>query len=93
MRWSLPLLIAAFGAFLLGATLTLFALERQSQILAGIAIVVMAVAMVLFILSIWGPRRKVDWDRIETEQRLWESGPLGRSWLRIRRRLYDLWKI
>lgn len=31
--------------------------------------------------------RRVDWDRIMTEQRLWESGPLGRAWLRARQRI------
>lgn len=93
MRWSLPLLFAAIATFLLGAMLTLVALERGSQLLAALAVVVMIGSMILFILSIWGPRRRVDWDRIEAEQRLWESGPLGRSWLRVRRRLSDLWKI
>lgn len=93
MRWSLPLLLAALGAFLLGAGLTMIALQRESQTLAAVAILVMVVSMTLFILSIWRPRRKVDWDRIEVEQRLWESGPIGRSWLRVRRRLFDLWKI
>jgi C4-dicarboxylate-specific signal transduction histidine kinase len=78
---------------MLGAALSLLAIDRGSQLLAALAIVAMTAAMVLFVLSIWRPRRKVDWDRIETEQRLWESGPLGRSWLRVRRRLYDLWKI
>lgn len=93
MRWSLPLLLAALLAFVVGASLSLLALDRASQLLAGLAIIAMTASMVLFVLSIWRPRRKVDWDRIETEQRLWESGPLGRSWLRVRRRLYDLWKI
>lgn len=93
MRWSLPLLLAALGAFAVGAGLTLLALDRQSQAIAATAIVAMLVSMILFVSSIWRPRRKVDWDRIEMEQRLWESGPIGRSWLRVRRRLYDLWKI
>lgn len=93
MRWSLPLLFAAIAAFLLGALLTLLALARESQLIAAVAVVAMAASMVLFLLSIWGRRGKVDWERIETEQRLWESGPLGRSWLRVRQRLHDLWKI
>lgn len=93
MRWSLPLLLAAIGAFLFGAALTLLALERGSRVLAGVAIVAMVISAALFVYSIWGGRRKVDWARIEAEQRLWESGPLGRSWLRVRRRLYSLWKI
>jgi hypothetical protein len=29
--------------------------------------------------------------RIDAEQKLWESGPLGRTWLRIRKRLSDDW--
>lgn len=93
MRWSLPLLLAAIAAFMLGAALTLLSLERGSQLLATFAIIAMLASMGLFLYSIWGRRSRVDWDRIEAEQRLWESGPLGRSWLRIRRRLYDLWKI
>lgn len=93
MRWSLPLLLAALAAFFVGGALTLVALEQASRVLAAVAIAAMVLSMVLFVLSIWRPRRKVDWDRIEVEQRLWESGPMGRSWLRIRRRLYDLWKI
>ena len=34
-------------------------------------------------------RAAVDWDRIEAEQRLWESGPLGKAWLRLRTRVLD----
>lgn len=34
-------------------------------------------------------RRRTDWARIETEQRLWMSGALGRVWLRARQRLLD----
>lgn len=93
MRWSLPLLFAAIAAFLLGALLTLLALAWESQLIAAVAVVAMAASMMLFVVSIWGRRGKVDWERIETEQRLWESGPLGRSWLRVRQRLSDLWKI
>lgn len=93
VRWSLPLLLAALVAFFVGGALSLIALEQASRVIAAIAILTMLLSMVLFLLSIWGPRRKVDWDRIEVEQRLWESGPIGRSWLRVRRRLYDLWKI
>ena len=34
-------------------------------------------------------RGAVDWDRIAAEQRLWESGPLGKAWLRLRTRVLD----
>lgn len=79
----------ALAVFLGSSAAILLSLERGSQLLALIGAVGNAVAGVLFVLSIWLPRRKVDWRRIEVEQRLWESGPLGRSWLELRRRLYS----
>ena len=93
MRWSLPILVAAMVVFLGSTTVFILALEQGSRALVGVAIFGMVVAAALFIASIWYPRRNVDWERIEMEQRLWESGPLGRSWLRVRRRLSDMWKI
>ncbi len=44
------------------------------------------------ICLIWRKRSRreaVDWDRITAEQKLWESGPLGKAWLRARRRLVE----
>ena len=93
MRWSLPLLLAALLVFLLSAGATLLALEMGSRALMVGAALGMLASMALFLLSIWRPRRRVDWERIEAEQRLWESGPLGRSWLRVRQRLSNLWKL
>jgi hypothetical protein len=93
VRWSLPILFAALTAFIASAGITIVAIDRQSQLLAGVAIFGMLLASLLFVASMWYRRGKVDWRRIEAEQRLWESGPLGRSWLRVRRRLSDLWKI
>jgi hypothetical protein len=40
-----------------------------------------------FAIAAWRSHRRVDWRRVELEQRLWQSGPLGRAWLRIRQRL------
>lgn len=93
MRRNLPLLVGALLVSIGSAGITLMALERGSIALVIVAAVGMAVSACLFVLSIWLPRRRVDWDRIEAEQRLWESGPLGRSWLRVRRRLSNLWKV
>jgi hypothetical protein len=31
----------------------------------------------------------VDWKRVHTEQRLWESGALGRAWLKRRKNVVD----
>jgi protein-S-isoprenylcysteine O-methyltransferase Ste14 len=93
MRWSPSFVYVALVIFLASAVAILMSLESGSQWLALVGAVGNIVAGVLFLLSVWLPRRKVDWDRIEAEQRLWESGPLGRKWLRIRKRIYNLWKF
>jgi uncharacterized membrane protein YhaH (DUF805 family) len=90
-----------FWTFLTLATLVLvapaagvlLALEHGSRALMLAAAIGMGVAAVLFLLAAFWPDRRVDWERIQTEQRLWESGPLGRSWLRVRQRLNRTWKI
>ena len=93
MRQRPFLLYFAFLVFLASAIAILMALERGSQLLALVGAFGNVLAGLLFVLSIWLPKRKVDWERIETEQRLWESGPLGRRWLRVRRRIYNRWKF
>lgn len=93
MRWNLGILYAAIALFLLSITGTVRALEIGSRGLAIASAAGMLLSAICFILSIWLPRRRVDWRKIETEQRLWESGPLGRSWLKVRRRLDNLWKL
>ena len=93
MRWSSVLLYLAVLVFLGSALCILMSLERGSEILALGGAVGNVVAGVLFLLAVWLPRRKVDWERIQAEQRLWESGPLGRRWLRTRRRIYKRWKL
>jgi hypothetical protein len=93
VRWSPSLLYAALAVFLASAMLVMVSLEQGSRALAALAALGMMASSVLFLLSIWRPRRAVDWKRIRAEQRLWESGPIGRSWLRVRKRLYNLWKI
>lgn len=88
MRWRPTYLYLALAVFLGSALLILASLESGSRDLALLGGFGNLVASILFVLSIWLPRRKVDWKRIEAEQRLWESGPLGRRWLRVRKRLY-----
>ncbi len=83
----------ALAIFIGSALAILVSLESGSRGLAMLGGVGNLVACVLFVLSIWMPRRKVDWERIEAEQRLWESGPLGRRWLRVRKRLDRRWKL
>ena len=55
--------------------------EAELLITLGIAVIALAAGA-------WRMHRRVDWDRIDAEQELWESGPLGRRWLRIRKGLF-----
>jgi hypothetical protein len=93
VRWNLGFLYGAIALFLGGSLVTIRALEIGSRALAAVAVGAMVLSAIAFVLSVWLPRRRVDWTRVEAEQRLWESGPLGRSWLRVRRRLDDMWKL
>lgn len=93
MRWSPFFLYLALLVFLSSAMAILLSLESGSRLLAVIGAFGNLVAAIFFVLSIWLPRRKIDWERIEAEQRLWESGPLGRRWLRVRRRISNRWKL
>lgn len=72
-------------------------LAAQPEELRGL-IIKLGVGMLLLGAAVggaaaWGAwryySRRVDWDRIATEQRLWESGPLGRAWLKVRQRIID----
>ena len=88
MLWNTKRLGIAVGLLIASALIALVAVELDSRVLAIVAMVGMGLAAAFFLLSLWKPRR-VDWDRIHTEQRLWESGPLGRKWLKIRQRMQD----
>lgn len=93
MRWSSIFLYVAVLVFIGSAVAILMSLEQGSRILALGGAFGNVIAGILFLLAIWLPRRKVDWQRIQAEQRLWESGPLGRRWLKTRRRIYRRWKL
>lgn len=86
-------LVASLLVFLVSAVGVLVALERASRALLIAAAIGMTCAAILCILSVWLPQRRVDWDRVRMEQRLWESGPLGRRWLRVRQRIFRFWKL
>jgi len=93
VRWRPWILYLALLVFLASALAVLGSLEVGSAALALAGAAGMAVSAILFAASMFVRPRRVDWRRIEAEQRLWESGPLGRSWLRVRRRLSNLWKL
>lgn len=80
-------LLAGLVLFLAGATIVFVAVGRRNVMLAGAGVAVLWCAVGVLALAAWRGRRRVDWRRIEVEQRLWESGPLGRAWLNVRRRL------
>jgi hypothetical protein len=54
------------------------------RVWVGLVFLGLSVASLAF--SAWRLHTRVDFDRIENEQRLWRSGPLGRLWLRRRGR-------
>lgn len=51
-----------------------------------VGLVLLGLSAASLAFSAWRLHTRVDFDRIETEQRLWRSGPLGRLWLRRRGR-------
>ena len=87
------LFTVALFVFLASSLGVLLSLQEESALLARLSLGGMAVASVLFLMAAILPSRHVDWKRIEAEQRLWESGRLGRTWLRIRQRISNVWKI
>lgn len=87
------LLSIAVLVFLASAFSVLYSLETGVVTYAYLGAFGMGVAGILFLLTAFWRDRRPDWRRIHAEQRLWESGPLGRTWLRIRQRLSNLWKL
>ncbi|MGD8320417.1 MAG: hypothetical protein PVJ02_08185 [Gemmatimonadota bacterium] len=73
--------------FVAGTASVLHSLGRQPGWWLRMGILALGVAVVCFGLGAWRIHTRVDWRRIEAEQRLWESGPLGRLWLKLRRTL------
>jgi hypothetical protein len=93
LRWQLRLLIPAMLLFVASGMMMLTALERGWPLLILLAAATMLASAILYVAAAWLPARRVDWKRVESEQRLWESGPVGRVWLRSRQRLEKLWKL
>ncbi len=84
MRATNGLLILGTLLFTGGAALVLTSLGHRGdrRLLLGILGFVGAVACLG--TAAWRIHHSVDWERVDAEQRLWESGPLGRIWLKIR---------
>lgn len=88
MRETDWLFIGGAALFIAGAVLVLIAIIQPSGSLLAIGLVGMVCAAGCLGIAAWRLYSRTDWRRIEAEQRLWESGPLGRTWLRIRRALF-----
>jgi hypothetical protein len=86
MRITYGLLVAGVLLFLTGATQFLTALYGDRALPAGSATVLPGGAAVCLTVAAVRLQRRVDWGRVKADRRLWESGSLGRAWLRIRQR-------
>lgn len=84
MRQTDWLFVSGAVLFFAGSALELAALTQGSGHLVAIGLVGLVGAVICLGIGSWRVYSRVDWERIEAEQRLWESGPLGRTWLRIR---------
>ena len=88
LRRNDRLLLSGLVFFVAGATLLLHSIEAgsESALLTGLAALIVAVvSFAVAALRMW---TRVDWQRVDAEQRLWESGPLGRRWLKLRQLLH-----
>jgi hypothetical protein len=81
------LFISGTVLFVAGAAVVVRSLGHPAGglLLAGLGGIVASV--LCFGIAAWRIHTRVDWERVEAEQRLWESGALGRAWLRIRQAL------
>lgn len=78
------LLLAGLLLFLAGTVVALALPGRESTPLLALTMTCLVGAVICFAAVAYRLIFRVDWDRIQAEQRLWESGPLGRLWLRLR---------
>ena len=81
------LFLSGLTLFVVGtvAAFRFFAGEMSAQ---WVMLTAIGLSVVALGLGAWRLNRRVDFERIAIEQRLWESGPLGRLWLRIRQTLF-----
>lgn len=81
------LFVAGAVLFVAGAAVILVSSSQGRDNLVVIGLVGIAGSVVCFGIGAWRIHRRVDWRRVEAEQRLWESGVLGRAWLKVRQAL------
>lgn len=87
MRGTDWLFVSGAVLFVAGTAVILPSLGRGNDALVPLGLVGILGSVLCFGIGAWRIHRRVDWQRVEVEQRLWESGALGRAWLRIRQAL------
>jgi hypothetical protein len=73
--------------FLTGAGVILFGPHTGNDDVIGLGLVAIIAGSLCLGIGAWRVYTRVDWKRVEAEQRLWESGSVGRVWLQIRKTL------
>lgn len=87
MRSSDRRLLAGLALFLAGAALIMASVSGGPRWLMWAGLAGIVAAVLVLGLTAWRLTTRPDWDRITAEQRLWESGALGRAWLKLRKTL------
>lgn len=85
MRYIDSFLPAGTLVFTAGALAILRAATAGPSWLLWPGLGALLLALVAFCIAAWRAHTRLDWRRIEVEQRLWESGPVGRLWLKFRK--------
>lgn len=87
MRSSDRRLLGGLALFLAGAALISLPVRGGPRWLTGAGLAGIVAAVIVLALTAWRLNTRPDWDRIAAEQRLWQSGALGRGWLGLRQTL------
>ncbi len=86
---STSILLLGGALFVVGAVCLLLWMEGHGLLFARLGAMGLALSLLLLTFGAWRQRRTGrDPLEVRREQRLWRSGPLGRRWLRIRKRLF-----
>jgi hypothetical protein len=88
MRTADWLFVVGAVLFAGGGLLVLKSMGPGETALFRLGIVGLGGAVACLLVGAWLRLKRVDWDRVAAEQRLWRSGPLGRAWLKVRKRLF-----
>lgn len=92
VRWKTTLVavlaLAPLIGYIAGAFGVPSALAREHPVLVWIVpVIFLLLALAAAATAYLTRRHAVDWRRVVGEQRLWESGPIGRGWLKRKGRI------